>query len=50
LQEELAELLPRCTGLQVVESIYGHDAFLMEFEAVSDMIRKTLELAENEGA
>ena len=46
LQEELAELLPGCTGLQVVESIYGHDAFLMEFEAVSDMIRKTLELAE----
>jgi homoserine O-acetyltransferase len=50
LQEEVAELLPGCTGLQVVESIYGHDAFLMEFEAVSDMIRKTLELAENEGA
>jgi homoserine O-acetyltransferase len=50
LQEELAELLPGCTGLQVVESIYGHDGFLVEFEAVSDMIRKTLELAENEGA
>ena len=49
LQEELAELLPGCTGLQVVESIYGHDGFLLEFEAVSDMIRKTLELAENEG-
>jgi homoserine O-acetyltransferase/O-succinyltransferase len=46
LQEELAELLPGCTGLQVVESIYGHDGFLVEFEAVSDMIRKTLELAE----
>jgi homoserine O-acetyltransferase len=50
LQEELAELLPGCTGLQVVESIYGHDGFLVEFDAVSDMIRKTLELAENEGA
>ena len=50
LQEELAELLPGCTGLQVVESIYGHDGFLLEFQAVSDMIRKTLELAENEGA
>jgi homoserine O-acetyltransferase len=50
LQEELAELLPGCTGLQVVESSYGHDGFLLEFEAVSDMIRKTLELAENEGA
>ena len=50
LQEELAELLPGCTGLHVIESAYGHDGFLMEFEAVSDMIRKTLELAENEGA
>jgi homoserine O-acetyltransferase/O-succinyltransferase len=50
LQEELAELLPGCTGLHVIESIYGHDGFLVEFEAVSDMIRKTLELAENEGA
>ncbi|MGE2814138.1 homoserine O-acetyltransferase MetX [Mycobacterium heidelbergense] len=45
LQEELAELLPGCTGLQVVDSPYGHDGFLLEFEAVSDMISKTLELA-----
>ncbi len=50
LQEELAELLPGCTGLHVVESAYGHDGFLVEFEAVSDLIRKTLELAEKEGA
>jgi homoserine O-acetyltransferase len=50
LQQELVELLPGCPGLHVVESIYGHDGFLVEFEAVSDMIRKTLELAENEGA
>ena len=46
LQEELAELLPGCTGLHVIESIYGHDGFLVEFEAVSDMIRQTLELAD----
>jgi homoserine O-acetyltransferase len=50
LQEELAELLPGCTGLQVVESAYGHDSFLVEFEAVNEMIRQTLELAEKEGA
>jgi homoserine O-acetyltransferase/O-succinyltransferase len=50
LQEELAELLPGCTGLQIVESIYGHDGFLLESEAVGDLIRKTLELAEREGA
>ena len=50
LQDELAELLPGCTGLHVVESVYGHDGFLVEFEAVSDLIRATLELAEKEGA
>ena len=50
LQEELAELLPGCAGLQVIDSNYGHDGFLVEFEVVSEMIRKTLELAEKEGA
>lgn len=46
LQEELAELLPGCTGLQVVDSIYGHDGFLVESEAVGKLIRQTIELAE----
>jgi homoserine O-acetyltransferase len=50
LQEELAELLPGCTGLRVVESICGHDGFLVESEAVGHLIRETLELAEIEGA
>jgi len=50
LQEELAELLPGCTELHVVDSICGHDGFLVESEAVGDLIRKTLELAEKEGA
>jgi homoserine O-acetyltransferase/O-succinyltransferase len=45
LQEELAELLPGCTGLQVVQSIHGHDAFLIESEAVSELIEQTLTLA-----
>jgi homoserine O-acetyltransferase/O-succinyltransferase len=49
LQEELAELLPGCTELHVVESVCGHDGFLVESEAVGDLIRKTLELAEREG-
>ncbi|MBI2694272.1 homoserine O-acetyltransferase MetX [Mycobacterium nebraskense] len=49
LQEELAELLPGCSGLQVVDSICGHDGFLVESEAVGDLIRKTLDLAANEG-
>jgi homoserine O-acetyltransferase/O-succinyltransferase len=49
LQQELAELLPGCTGLQVVESICGHDGFLVETEAVGELIRKTLDLAAHEG-
>jgi homoserine O-acetyltransferase/O-succinyltransferase len=49
LQQELAELLPGCGGLQVVESICGHDGFLVETEAVGELIRKTLDLAANEG-
>ncbi|BBX48363.1 homoserine O-acetyltransferase [Mycobacterium cookii] len=46
LQEELAELLPGCDGLQIVESIYGHDGFLVETDAVGDLVRQTLGLAE----
>jgi homoserine O-acetyltransferase/O-succinyltransferase len=49
LQEELADLLPGCTGLQIVDSIYGHDGFLVESEAVGELIRQTLELAAREG-
>jgi len=46
LQEELAELMPGCTGLQVIDSIYGHDGFLVETETVNEMIGQTLKLAE----
>jgi homoserine O-acetyltransferase len=46
LQEELAELLPGCSGLDVVDSIYGHDGFLVETEVVGKLIRRTLELAQ----
>lgn len=45
LQEELADLLPGCDGLDVVDSIYGHDGFLVETDAVGKLIRRTLELA-----
>ena len=38
LQEELADLLPGCSELQVVDSIYGHDAFLVESEAVGELV------------
>lgn len=45
LQQELAELLPGCTELDVIDSIYGHDGFLVETEVVGKLIRRTLELA-----
>lgn len=45
LQQELADLLPGCTGLNVVESIYGHDGFLVETDAVGRLVRRTMDLA-----
>ena len=45
LQQELADLLPGCDALDVVDSQYGHDGFLVETEAVGTLIRRTLELA-----
>ncbi|MGF2943705.1 homoserine O-acetyltransferase MetX [Mycobacterium sp. Lab-001] len=49
LQQELADLLPGCSGLQVVDSRCGHDGFLVESEAVGELIRKTLVLASRSG-
>jgi homoserine O-acetyltransferase len=45
LQQELADLLPTCSGLNVVDSIFGHDGFLVETDAVGELIRRTLEFA-----
>ena len=46
LQQELADLMPGSSGLNVVESIYGHDGFLVETEAVGQLIRRALSLAD----
>ncbi|ARG81869.1 homoserine O-acetyltransferase MetX [Mycobacterium kansasii] len=48
LQQELAELLPGCAGLRVVDSACGHDGFLIEIEAVGELIRQTLQLADHQ--
>ncbi|MCP9276750.1 homoserine O-acetyltransferase MetX [Mycolicibacterium arenosum] len=45
LQQELAELLPGCAELNVVESEFGHDGFLVETDAVGILVRRTLDLA-----
>ncbi|MBY0440547.1 MAG: homoserine O-acetyltransferase [Mycobacteriaceae bacterium] len=46
LQQQLADLMPGCAGLRVVDSNYGHDGFLLESDAVGELIRQTLELTE----
>lgn len=43
LQQEMAELLPGRPDVTVVHSMYGHDSFLIESEAVGAFIRKALE-------
>ncbi len=48
LQQELANLLPGCSRLQVVDSIYGHDGFLLETQAVGTLVRQTLAMAGGE--
>ena len=50
LQRIVAELLPGCDRLQVVDSVFGHDGFLVETDAVGDLVRQTLELAATKGA
>jgi homoserine O-acetyltransferase len=43
LQQEMAELLPGRPAVTVVHSLYGHDSFLIESEAVGAFIRAALE-------
>lgn len=46
LQVELAEELGNCVGgLHIVRSDNGHDGFLTEFDAISDLLKQTVELA-----
>jgi homoserine O-acetyltransferase len=46
LQHEIAEHVPTCDGLRVVESDYGHDGFLIESDAVGELVRETLKRAD----
>ncbi|BBZ05725.1 homoserine O-acetyltransferase [Mycolicibacterium chitae] len=45
LQQEIADLLPGCEGLDVVDAPTGHDGFLIETEPIGELIRRTLQLA-----
>lgn len=44
-QQEIAELLPGCRGLEIVKSKDGHDGFLTEATAVAELLTETMELA-----
>ncbi|WP_306360469.1 homoserine O-acetyltransferase [Nocardia sp. CC227C] len=44
-QQELADLLPGCKGLEIVRSRDGHDGFLTETEAVGKLLIETMDLA-----
>ena len=44
-QEYLALLIPTCESLSIIDSVHGHDGFLIETQAVSELVRKTLELS-----
>jgi homoserine O-acetyltransferase len=46
LQHELAELLPGRDRLDVIESDCGHDGFLIETDAVGELVRRTSKLAD----
>lgn len=46
LQQELASLIPTVDQLHVIASPYGHDGFLLEMDAVSALVQRTLVHAE----
>lgn len=46
LQVELASLIPTADPVKVIESAFGHDAFLIEIESIGSLISKTLARAE----
>ena len=42
LQDELADLIPRNKGVDVIDSMSGHDGFLTEHEAIGKIIAGAL--------
>jgi homoserine O-acetyltransferase len=44
LQSEIADLVPNAHALVTISSPFGHDGFLVEVEAVGDVIRRALML------
>ncbi|MBM3690936.1 MAG: homoserine O-acetyltransferase [Actinobacteria bacterium] len=44
LQQEIVDLTPTAQPLEMITSPYGHDGFLIETQAVGEIIKKTLAL------
>lgn len=44
LQQEIVDLTPTALPLEMINSLYGHDGFLIETDSVSAVIRKALAL------
>ncbi|MDO9380984.1 MAG: homoserine O-acetyltransferase [Nocardioidaceae bacterium] len=42
-QEQIADAVPTCDYLDVVESLHGHDGFLVELDAVDPLARRLLD-------
>jgi homoserine O-acetyltransferase len=46
LQHEIADAVRTCEGVDIVNSLYGHDGFLIEADAVGRLVTRTLDLAQ----
>lgn len=42
LNREIADGIPTCEGLRIIESPYGHDGFLIETDAVAEIVEDLL--------
>jgi len=45
-QRRIADEVPTCSGLSIVRSLFGHDGFLLEIGAVSELVEQALYLAD----
>lgn len=45
-QQQIADLLPRCDGLETISSAYGHDGFLIESQEISRLLERALTAAQ----
>ena len=43
LQQELGELIPTSSTVEIVQTISGHDGFLVESDAVGAILRRALD-------